>query len=121
MNTILHEPWNLSDHGVDRADEGGRLAFRFRPTDYDVIVTPLDGSLARMAMQGVPRGITSWEARREADMLARPLPDLPAWDERAHLAQLATSIAPGPPLNLCRRRKKNLLTRVMDAIIAALP
>ena len=65
-------------------------------------------------------GITAWEARAEADMVARPLPDLPAWDERAHLASLATSIAPGPPLNL-RRRRKNLLTRLMDAIIAALP
>lgn len=120
MNAILFEPWNLGDHGVDRADEGGRLTWRFRPHEYGVVATPLDATLARMVTVGIPHGVTAWEARAEADMLARPLPDLPAWDERAHLKALATSIAPGPPLNL-RRRRKNLLTRLLDAIIAALP
>lgn len=53
-------------------------------------------------------------------MLARPLPDLPVWDERAHLAALATSIAPGPPLNLQRRRRP-FWKRVTDWLMAGLP
>lgn len=120
MNTIIYEPWNRPDHGIDAADDGGRVAWRFRPTDYDVVATPLDISLARMATHGVPRGVASWEARSEADTLARPLPDLPAWDERAHLACLATAIAPGPPLTI-RRRRVPFWKRITDWLMAGLP
>lgn len=120
MNPIVCEPWNLADHGVDRADEGGRVAWRFRPSEYAVVATPLDAALARMVTVGIPRGVTAWEARAEADMLARPLPDLPAWDERAHVAALATSIAPGPPLNV-RRRRTPLWKRIIDWLMAGLP
>lgn len=120
MNTTTSEPFDLNTHRLPRPDEGGRVAFRFRPTEYGIVATPLHASLARMVTVGVPHGISAWEARREADVLARPLPDLPAWDERAHLAQLATSIAPGPPLNT-RRRRTPLWKRITDWLMAGLP
>lgn len=120
MNPIIYEPFDLNVHRRPRPDEGGRVAWRFRPHEYGVVATPLDASLARMATVGIPHGVSSWEARREADAFPRPLPDLPAWDERAHLASLATAIAPGPPLTI-RRRRTPLWKRITDWLMAGLP
>lgn len=60
---------------------------------------------------------------RRADF-SRPLVPMSEDDCRRHLASLSNQhhgcSAPSLPLNI-RRRKKNLLTRLVDAIIAALP
>lgn len=120
MNTATYEPFDLNTHRLPRPDDGGRVAFRFRPTEYGIVTTPLDATLARMVTVGIAHGVTAWEARREAGMLARPFQDLPAWDERSHLAALATSIAPGPPLTI-RRRRTPLWKRITDWLMAGLP